>query len=64
MPRRIATRRRFSSVGMRPARRSLIFPAGSSVQKLNRAATSPSRSAKSMPTADSTPRPISYSVAS
>jgi hypothetical protein len=64
MPRRIATRRRFSSVGIRPARRSPIRPLLSNVQKLKRAATSPARSGKSMPTADSTPLPISYSVAS
>ena len=44
-----------SSVGMRPARRSLILPAASSVQKLPRAATSPGCMAKPMPVASKRP---------
>ena len=53
-----------SSVEMRPARRSLMLPAASSVQKLQRMATSPSSSSKPMPVASSAPRPIRYLIGS
>ena len=64
-PRRRIPRRRWQrlvqrSVAMRPARRSVMRPSRSTVQKLPRAATSPARTSKSMPSASSTPRPTWY----
>ena len=55
--RRRSQSRTQTSVGMRPARRSVMRPFVSTVQKFPRAATSPSRSSKSIPRASSTPRP-------
>ena len=47
-----------SSLGMRPARRSEMLPAASSVQKLQRMATSFGPTLKPTPVASNTPRPI------
>ena len=51
------SRRTHISVLMRPARRSVMRPAPSTVQKFPRAATSPARRSNSMPSASRTPRP-------
>ena len=53
-----------SSLAMRPARRSVMLPPASSVQKLPRAATSLGCSSKPMPVASSAPRPMRYSSGS
>ena len=47
-----------SSLGMRPARRSEMLPSASSVQKLQRMATSFGPSLKPTPVASKAPRPI------
>ena len=50
--------RALSSDAMRPARRSVMFPALSIVQKLQRTATSPGCNSKPTPVASNAPRPM------
>ena len=59
----LSASRRFSSVEIRPARRSVTLPSPSSVAKLPRATTSPGPNSTPTPSASSAPRPMSFSGA-